>query len=293
MLACLRHGQREYQPVEDLTIDHEFDELCPPLTADEERLLEESILADGCLHPIVTWAGHDDTILDGHNRYRLCRKHDRIWKTKAIRIETREEAKAWIIRQQIGRRNLNETQRADLAAKLVNSHVGRPNSANMQNLMTTEKAAEDFNVSERLVSSAVKVHEKGSAALNKAMAAGVIPATTAAVIAELPKAEQTKIVKKGPEAAKAKAKEVKQEKAAVKQYNDPFDPKEIEKQQPKNGSEKGTQFKDGVIDELYGKLFRAVDDRWNKVGGHGVNHGLCVKALRDFGAAWAGWRKSK
>lgn len=278
--------------MEELTIDREFDELCPPLSADEERLLEESILADGCLHPIVTWANHDDTILDGHNRYRICRKHDRPYKTKALRFETREEAIAWILRTQMGRRNLSESQRAMLAAKMATLCKGEHKS-NAQICASQAESAENFAVSRRTVQSAAKVLEHGAKPLQKAVESGDVPVSVAAVVAELPKAEQAKVVKQGPDAVKAKAKEVKQENAAVRKYKDTFDPKEIEKHKVKNGSEKGTQFKDGLIDELLGKLIRAVDDRWNKVGGHGNLHRMCVNKLREFGDAWSQWRKAK
>jgi hypothetical protein len=273
--------------VEDLNIDREFDDLCPALTADEERLLEQSILADGCLHSIVTWANHDDTILDGHNRYRLCKKHGRKFATKAIKIDSREEAKAWIIRTQIGRRNLSESQRASLAAKLVNSHAGGDHRANLHGEITAAKAAEEFNVSERSVKAARKVIEEGSKPLQNAVDAGEVPVSAAAVVAELPKAEQSKIVAKGPEAVKAAAKKVKEQ----KQYKDTFDTKEIEKQKTKNGSEKKTQFDDKLIDDTFAKLIRLIDDRWNKVGGHAVNHRICVQKFREGYAAFKDWKK--
>lgn len=215
--------------MDDLTIDREFDDLCPALTSDEERLLEQSILTDGCLHSIIVWANHDDTILDGHNRYRLCKKHGRKITTKAIKIDSREDAKAWIIRTQIGRRNLSESQRAILAAKLVNSHAGgdrksdqKPNSAND---ITVEKAAEEFNVGKTSVKDAKKVIEQGAKPLQKAVESGEVAVSVAAKVSALPKAEQAKIVSKGAEAVKAAAKKVTQKNQSdkPKKYDDEFD----------------------------------------------------------------------
>ena len=52
-----------------LTIDPEFEAKCPPLTEDELSQLEENILEEGLvLMPLIVW---NDTIVDGHNRYRI------------------------------------------------------------------------------------------------------------------------------------------------------------------------------------------------------------------------------
>lgn len=64
--------------LKDLIIDEEFSSLIRPLTNEEYRLLEESILRDGCREPITTWKG---IILDGHNRYRICRRWDLPFRT--------------------------------------------------------------------------------------------------------------------------------------------------------------------------------------------------------------------
>ena len=55
-----------------LRVDEELRNLIPPLSIDEKRMLEEGILKNGCEMPIIVW---NDTIVDGHNRYEICRKH--------------------------------------------------------------------------------------------------------------------------------------------------------------------------------------------------------------------------
>ena len=56
-----------------LTIDPEFEAKCPPLTEDELSQLEENILEEGLvLMPLIVW---NDTIVDGHNRYRIAQAH--------------------------------------------------------------------------------------------------------------------------------------------------------------------------------------------------------------------------
>ena len=59
--------------VYDLTVDPEFRDLIPPLNEEELKLLEESLVADGCESPLIVWNG---VIVDGHNRYAICRKHE-------------------------------------------------------------------------------------------------------------------------------------------------------------------------------------------------------------------------
>ena len=57
----------------DINIDPEFKNLIHPLQKKEYLQLEENIRADGCLHPIILWKGY---IIDGHNRYEICTKHN-------------------------------------------------------------------------------------------------------------------------------------------------------------------------------------------------------------------------
>ena len=58
------HDNIEAKLTRELIIDPEFKELIPPLTAEEYSGLEQSIIAEGCREPIITW---DNIIIDGHN----------------------------------------------------------------------------------------------------------------------------------------------------------------------------------------------------------------------------------
>jgi hypothetical protein len=100
--------------VYDLEIDPEFKQLIAPLDAEERRLLEENIVRDGCRDPISVWK---KTILDGHNRYEICQKHQIPFNIVQIKIRTREEAVAWICENQLGRRNISEETRRYLIGK--------------------------------------------------------------------------------------------------------------------------------------------------------------------------------
>lgn len=98
-----------------LTVDDDFRSLIPPLTDDEYMRLERSIIAEGVRDPIITWQG---TIVDGHNRYRICQEHGIAFKTAEIVFGSKDAAKIWIIENQFGRRNLNSYQKSVLALQL-------------------------------------------------------------------------------------------------------------------------------------------------------------------------------
>ena len=94
-------------------IDSEFRALIPPLSDEEYRQLEKNILARRKVNdPILLW---DDTVVDGHNRLCICVEHGVEFEVRQIDFASREEAKVWIIENQLGRRNLNDAQRIELA----------------------------------------------------------------------------------------------------------------------------------------------------------------------------------
>ena len=100
----------------NLKIDPEFQNQIPPLTDDEYKQLEENILKEGKLiSPLIVW---NNTLVDGHNRYAILQKHPEIcFSTMPLRFENREEAIAWICRNQLGRRNLSPEQKRYLLGK--------------------------------------------------------------------------------------------------------------------------------------------------------------------------------
>lgn len=98
-----------------LIIDEEFKNLIPPLSDVERKGLEDSILKEGCRDAIITWHG---VIVDGHNRYSICTKHNIPFKTLEKDFKSREAVIEWIILNQFGRRNINAYQRSVLALRL-------------------------------------------------------------------------------------------------------------------------------------------------------------------------------
>jgi len=88
-----------------VSIDPEFAGLIHAPSADELRGLEADIVARGCLDAIKTWNG---LIVDGHNRFEICKRLGKPYRVEALSFATRDEAKAWMIAHQLGRRNLPE-----------------------------------------------------------------------------------------------------------------------------------------------------------------------------------------
>lgn len=101
---------------EAVFVDDEFQALIPHLSPEEHAALEASLLAEGCRDALVVWKGYR-TLLDGHNRYALCRKHDLSYQVVEIECESREDAMIWMIKNQRGRRNLTPYQNDLIALK--------------------------------------------------------------------------------------------------------------------------------------------------------------------------------
>ena len=90
-------------------IDLEIQSLIPPLRPDELAKLRDSIKTEGCRDPLVLWKGHD-VLLDGHNRYAICRELGKPFTVREMEFPNKDHAKLWIIKNQLGRRNLTDTQ---------------------------------------------------------------------------------------------------------------------------------------------------------------------------------------
>lgn len=98
-----------------IIIDDEFKNLIPPLTDEEYKGLEDSIVKEGCRDALILWG---NTLIDGHNRYEICTKHNIPFKTVEHNFDSRQAVIEWIILNQFGRRNLPAHERARLALRL-------------------------------------------------------------------------------------------------------------------------------------------------------------------------------
>lgn len=104
-----------------IRIDKEFESLIPPLSDEEFKQLEDNCVKDGIRDPLVLWRvpNGDDILIDGHNRWKIAAHHAGIpFETVHMTFDNRDEVKAWIIKNQFGRRNLSAYDRSVLALKL-------------------------------------------------------------------------------------------------------------------------------------------------------------------------------
>jgi len=99
----------------DLTINPIFKSIIPPLTPEEYAQLEENLQENGIREAISIWG---NTIIDGHNRYEIAKKYNLTYTTVAYEFDSEDDAKLWIFKNQIGRRNLPPFERVRLALHL-------------------------------------------------------------------------------------------------------------------------------------------------------------------------------
>lgn len=100
---------------DDITVLPELQAYIDPLTPDEHDALERSILEEGCRDALVLWG---NVLVDGHNRYGICRKHGLPFKTvQNTRFQNMEDVHLWMIDQHLGRRSVSEFQRGVLALR--------------------------------------------------------------------------------------------------------------------------------------------------------------------------------
>lgn len=184
-----------------LKIKSEFINLISPLSNEEYDELKESILTYGCRDPLVIW---NDTIIDGHNRYQICKANNITFNTvdMTFDFETEDEVKAWIIKNQFARRNIDKYQRSQLALQLKDIIAAKArenqksglrqfnitdestvlmNSSKRQNdrqsglLMDSSKSQEEVNgkESEKLLQNCVEAIESINTRMQLAEMAGV------------------------------------------------------------------------------------------------------------------------
>jgi N6-adenosine-specific RNA methylase IME4 len=98
-----------------IQVDPEFKALIAPLRDEERQQLEENLVAHGCRDPLVLWRG---ILIDGHNRYEICTRLKIAYQIVRVALPDRDRVLIWIERNQLGRRNLTDWQRAGIAQRL-------------------------------------------------------------------------------------------------------------------------------------------------------------------------------
>jgi hypothetical protein len=221
----------------DIIVNEELKAYIDPLTPEEHDALERSLLNEGCRDALVLWG---DVLVDGHNRYGICRKHGLPFKTvQSTLFQSVEDVHLWMIDQHLGRRSVSDFQRGVLAlrkreilaerqrAKIQETAKHPPHSdtppdeappvvdtASSQRTVQDAnfKSREDLARAARLSSSQVvmieKIQKQAAPELVAAVKSGVISLNAAAAVASLPEEEQIAAANAGKEELKQAAKRV-------------------------------------------------------------------------------------
>lgn len=182
---------------------HPYADLFPLIEGADFEAFCASFRRDGYdrRQPIVTYGNQ---ILDGRNRYRACEATGVAAQFREFDPGSEGSALDFVIRMNLPRRHLNESQRAAVAADLATMRQGERTdlepSANLQKVAQGD-AAKRMSVSERLVSDAVKVRREAPEVF-EAVRRGAVPASTAARIVDLPPETRKQIIE-APDPARA------------------------------------------------------------------------------------------
>lgn len=190
--ACFINGskvmERAVITIEDITIDKEFSEILT-INNDEKERLKTEIDRDGYRDPVVVWANHN-ILLDGHTRLEIYEKHhandDKIDPPTILEkhFDDRESAKAWVIINQLARRNLTPFQKTELALQLEPSIKQKAKqqqgarsdiSVNMpksEPIDTRHEIAKAAGVSPKQVDKVKAIKKKGSPELQQEVRSG-------------------------------------------------------------------------------------------------------------------------
>ena len=220
----------------DIVVNEELKAYIDPLTPEEHDALERSLLAEGCRDALVLWG---NVLVDGHNRYGICRKHGLPFQTvQNPRFQSMEDVHLWMIDQHLGRRSVSDFQRGVLALRKREilaarkaeptappSHDGAaaPTEATVAEptapvpppapeLHSRESIAKAARLSSSQVVMIEKIQKQAEPELVAAVKSGTISINAAAAVATLPAEEQRAAAIAGKDELKQAAKRVREAK---------------------------------------------------------------------------------
>jgi len=217
----------------DIVVNEELKAYIDPLTAEEYEALERSMLAEGCRDALVLWG---DVLVDGHNRYGICRKHGLPFQTvQNPRFQSIEDVHLWMIDQHLGRRSISDFQRGVLALRkreivaerrarrttpdlapdasaATAPDSGAPTAPAPESLDTREALAKAARLSSNQVVMIEKIQKQAAPELVAAVKAGSISINAAAAVATLPAEEQVAAAAAGKDELKQAAKRAREAK---------------------------------------------------------------------------------
>ena len=216
----------------DIIVKEELKAYIDPLTAEEHEALERSLLAEGCRDALVLWG---NILVDGHNRYGICVKHNIPFRTvQHPHFKSMEDVHLWMIEQHLGRRSVSDFQRGVLALrkraivearrlaeqeKLARESAGElPTAEAEQDSPPWEPApklskadlARQAKLSTAQVSQIEKIHAHAAPEVIEAVKQGEISLSAAATLSDLPAEEQRQAAARGKDELKQAAKRVRE-----------------------------------------------------------------------------------
>ena len=214
----------------DLVVNEELKAYIDPLTSEEFEALERSLLAEGCRDALVLWG---DVLVDGHNRYEICRKHGLPFQTvQNTRFQSMEDVHLWMIDQHLGRRSISDFQRGVLAlrkreivsARRQAATAAKPEDAPQSDtpdeaasppaaavgaddaLSTREALARAARLRSTQVAMIEKIQQSAAPEVVAAVKSGALSLNAAAAVASLPAEEQVAAAAGGKDELKQAAK---------------------------------------------------------------------------------------
>lgn len=218
----------------NITVNEELRVYIDPLTPEEHDALERSLLAEGCRDALVLWG---DMLVDGHNRYGICRKHGIPFQTvQNPRFQSIEDVHLWMIDQHLGRRSVSDFQRGVLALRKKDILAARVQAASPavaapeavasgaaptavpppDPLHSREAIARAARISSTTVSQIEKIQKTAAPELVAAVKAGEVSINAAAAVASLPVDEQVAAVAGGKKQLQQAARQVREAKASTR-----------------------------------------------------------------------------
>jgi transcriptional regulator with XRE-family HTH domain len=230
MRGGARQGaQPEVQgPELNITINEDLKSFVDPLTATEYAALERSLLAEGCRDALVLWG---DTLIDGHNRYAICRQHGIEFRTvQNNSFASIEDVMLWMIDNHLARRSVSDFQRGLLALRKKEIVAARMAHKAAEAQAETEGAADPTDppwntredvaraarVSSNTISQIERIQKAATPQLVEAVRTGTISINAAANVAQLPEAVQIAAVAGGRKELQQAARQVREQKAATR-----------------------------------------------------------------------------
>lgn len=195
-----------------------------PLTEHEYAALERSILTEGCRDALVCWG---DILIDGHNRYAICQRHNLPYKiVHNDNFTAIEDVQLWMIDNHLARRSVSDFQRGMLALRKKEIVLSRmrvqeeqapaENSESevaipvIKPTQSRQEIARLAGISSSAVVQIEKIQKAAAPELVQAVRDGTISISAAAAVSSLPNEEQLAAVAGGRKELQQAARQVRE-----------------------------------------------------------------------------------